>query len=143
MLLFLQKILSASVWGILLTQSDAAIFSLYKIQYYWQISNEAVAEVKALINNDEEQGSLGDIPLLVLTADNLKMKKKQPETYNHFADSQKELSTLSQNSSQKIIENADHFFPIKKPEIVIEELMDFFDKIEADIPAASSSQPHS
>jgi len=71
------------------------------------------------------------------------MKKKQPETYNHFADSQKELSTLSQNSRQKIIENADHFFPIKKPEIVIEELMDFFDKIEENILAASSSQLHS
>jgi len=71
------------------------------------------------------------------------MKKKQPETYNHFAESQKELSNLSQNSRQKIIENADHFFPIKKPEIVIEELQDFFDKIEADILAAPTSQAHS
>jgi len=52
MLLFLQKILSASVWWVLLGQPDAVIFSLDKIQYYWQISNEAVAEVKALINND-------------------------------------------------------------------------------------------
>ncbi len=124
--------------------SPEEIVKLTNMMTYNRVySNEAVAEVKALINNDEEQGSLGDIPLLVLTADNLKMKKKQPETYNHFADSQKELSTLSQNSKQKIIENADHFFPIKKPEIVIEELKDFFDKIEADIPAASSSQPHS
>ena len=103
-------------------------------------SNEAVAEVKALINNDEEQGNLEDIPLLVLTADNQKMKKKQPETYNYFADSQKELSNLSINSDQKIIENADHFFPIKMPEIVIEELQNFFEKIQADILADQTSQ---
>ncbi|WP_176762054.1 alpha/beta fold hydrolase [Natronincola ferrireducens] len=92
-------------------------------------SHEAVEEVKALINNDQEQSTLGDIPVLILTADNLKMKKKQAEIYQYFVNSQKELLTLSSKSRQKIIENADHFFPIKKPDIVIEELLNFLDTL--------------
>jgi len=88
-------------------------------------SREAVEEVKALINNDEELTALGDIPLLTLTADNLEMKKKQPEMYRYFAGSQKELQLLSSKSRQKIISDADHFFPIKKPDIVSEELVAF------------------
>ena len=103
-------------------------------------SNEAVAEVKELINNNEEQNSLGDIPLLVMTADNQKMKKKQPETYNYFADSQKELLTLSIRSRQIIIKDADHFFPIKMPDIIIEELQNFFDLLQADSLTGSSSK---
>ncbi len=88
-------------------------------------SREAVEEVEALINNDEEQITLGDIPLLILTADNLEMKKKQAEMYQYFVSSQKELLALSTNSQQKIIEDAGHFFPIKKPDIVAEELLAF------------------
>jgi alpha/beta superfamily hydrolase len=90
-------------------------------------SREAVEEVNALINTNEELASLSDMPLLVLTADNREMKKKQAEMYQYFVNSQKELLALSSNSRQKIIEDADHFFPIKKPEIVTEELLSFFE----------------
>lgn len=89
-------------------------------------SREAVEEVKALVNNDEGQGTLGDIPLLVLTADNLEMKRKQAEMYRHLANSQAELLALSSKSQQKIVKDADHFFPIKRPDVVTEELLSFF-----------------
>lgn len=92
-------------------------------------SREAVEEVNALINNDEDQITLGDIPLLVLTADNIKMKRKQAEMYQCFVNSQKDLLKLSSRSRQKVVENADHFFPIKKPNIVTEELLDFIDTL--------------
>ena len=89
-------------------------------------SREAVEEVKALINNDEEQGTLGDIPILVLTADNLEMQKKQAEMYQYIVDSQVELLALSSRSRQKIVKDGDHFFLVKKPDVVIEELLSFF-----------------
>jgi alpha/beta superfamily hydrolase len=84
-----------------------------------------VHEVVALINDDTEQGTLGDIPLLVLTADNRKLKEKQPEMYQDFVNSQTDLLALSTRSQQKIIEDADHFFPIKRPDVVTDELQSF------------------
>ncbi len=60
------------------------------------------------------------------------MKKKQPEMCEDFVSSQKKLLSLSSKSQQKIVENEDHFFPIKKPNIVTEELLDFFDTLQAD-----------
>ncbi len=92
-------------------------------------SREAVEEVKALVNHDEEQGTLSSIPLLILTAENLEMQKKQPEVYQYFANSQTELLSLSSESRQKIIQDADHYFPIKKPDVVTEEVLSFFDEL--------------
>lgn len=94
-------------------------------------SKEAVEEVMALIYGDVEKGTLGDIPVLVLTADNEKLKKKQPEMYQDFVNSQTDLLALSTRSQQKIIEDADHFFPIKMPDVVTDELQSFLDAYAA------------
>jgi pimeloyl-ACP methyl ester carboxylesterase len=94
-------------------------------------SKEAVGEVMALIDGNVEKGTLGDIPVLVLTADNEKLKKKQPEMYQDFVNSQTDLLALSTRSQQKIIKDADHFFPIKMPDVVTDELQSFLDAYAA------------
>lgn len=96
-------------------------------------SNEAVEEVKSLVNNnndDDEKSTLGDIPILILTAENIDMKNKKEKLYQDFANSQNDLLKLSSNSQQKIIKDADHFFLIKKPDVVVEELENFLNVVQ-------------
>ncbi len=99
------------------------------IAYNRIYSNEAIEEVQNLIKNGEEEGTLNDTPLLVLTADKLVMKQKQKKLYQDFENSQNDLLKLSSNSRQIIINDADHLFLIKKPNVVIKELQNFLNDI--------------
>jgi pimeloyl-ACP methyl ester carboxylesterase len=75
-----------------------------------------------------EPGSLGDLPLIVLTAPNKTRADDVPkdlnDTFNQiWLDLHKELALLSSNSVHIIIQDSDHFIHHDRPDIVIDAIL--------------------
>jgi pimeloyl-ACP methyl ester carboxylesterase len=75
-----------------------------------------------------EAGSLGDLPLIVLTAPNKSRAEDVPkdlnDTFNQiWLDLHKELALLSSNSTHIIIEDSDHFIHQDRPDLVIDAIL--------------------
>lgn len=88
-------------------------------------SKNTFQETKMWSEFEELDKNLGDIPLLILTADaHIKGNK---EYQRKAADSQEDLLDWSSNSKQVIVDDADHYFLLRKPEIVNENIRDFLD----------------
>lgn len=86
-------------------------------------TRNAWQEIKGLFNNNDLNNGLADIPLLILSAEKT-IKKNQKWLIN-----QENILDLSSNSKKKIIKGVDHMFPIKKPDIVIEEILWFLENM--------------
>ncbi len=75
-----------------------------------------------------EPGSLGNLPLIVLTAPNKTRADDVPkdlnDTFNQiWLDLHKELALLSSNSAHIIIQDSDHFIHHDRPDIVIDAIL--------------------
>jgi len=92
---------------------------IYNKSAHWN----SFQQVKALPKIKELNNDLGNVPLLILTAE------KSNHLDESFQKSQKELLSFSKNSEQKIIKGADHFFPVKNPELVTREIETFIAKM--------------
>ena len=88
---------------------------------------EITAQVRAT-------GSLGDLPLIVLTADSPDDAALQSiglgddfpaaELQRSFNELQTELAALSTNSTQIIVKDSTHAIPLDKPDVVIKAILD-------------------
>lgn len=75
-----------------------------------------------------EAGSLGDLPLIVLTAPNKTRADDVPKDLNDkfnqiWLDLHKKLALLSSNSTHIIIHDSDHFIHHDRPEAVIDAIL--------------------
>jgi pimeloyl-ACP methyl ester carboxylesterase len=79
-------------------------------------------------------GSLGDLPLVVLTA----MQKERPEDFPQdlndifnqiWLDLQEELASMSTNSGHILAEESGHFIQHDQPELVVEAIKGIFQEL--------------
>ena len=81
-----------------------------------------------------EPGSLGDLPLIVLTAPNKTRADDFPVELNDkfnqiWFDLHLELVELSSNSTHIVIEDSDHFIHHDRPEVVIEVILAMIEEV--------------
>ncbi len=81
-----------------------------------------------------EVGSLGDLPLIVLTAPNKTRADDFPKELNDkfnqiWLDLHKELVLLSSNSTHTIIPDSDHFIHRDQPEVVIDAILTMIEEL--------------
>ncbi len=111
----------------------------------WRSAREGVAELKAFSESAAEvaaTGSLGDIPLAVLSHDPNKPSADLPAdlakpTNDAWEQMQEELAHLSTRGTQVIAKNSSHYIQVDRPDIVIDAVR----KIVEQARAAQSVSP--
>jgi pimeloyl-ACP methyl ester carboxylesterase len=107
---------------------------------------ESVAELKAISTSAAQAaatGSLGDMPLVVLSHDPNKPQFELPEDLDKPANDawqqmQLELAHLSTASTHVIAKNSGHYIQLDRPELVIEAVRQTVDRIRGTSPTPPS-----
>lgn len=110
--------------------------------------HEAVQEIKAVSESDKQAasvGSLGDLPLIVLSHDPDKPSSEMPpdlakSTNEAWEKMQEELAHLSSRGVQKIVKNSGHYIQIDQPTAVADAVHDVVSQVRA-AAAPASPQP--
>ena len=113
----------------------------------WQSTREAVAELKAFPESATQAaatGTLGDIPLAVLSHDPDKPSAELPadlakSTNDAWEKMQEELAHLSTRGTQTIAKNSAHYIQIDRPDVVIEAVRSVVDQARAAQPATPTT----
>ncbi len=111
------------------------------VECNFQSAREGVAELKAISESAAQTaatGSLGDMPLVVLSHDPDTPQPDLPEdlvkpTNDAWQQMQEELAHLSTKGKQVIAKNSGHYIQLDRPDLVIEALRSVVDQ---------SRQPH-
>ena len=106
-------------------------------------ARESVAELKAISESAAQTaatGSLGDIPLIVLSHDPDTPQPDLPEvlvepTNDVWQQMQIELAHLSTRGKQVIAKNSGHYIQLNRPDIVIEAVRNIVDQARQAQPA--------
>ena len=109
-------------------------------------AREGVAELKAFSESAAQTaatGTLGDIPLVVLSHDPDKPSAELPAdlakpTNEAWEKMQEELAHLSTRGTQVIAKNSSHYIQSDRPEMVIDAVRSVVDQVRTAQPAASS-----
>jgi pimeloyl-ACP methyl ester carboxylesterase len=102
----------------------------------WQTARESVAEMKAFPESAAQTavaGSLGDIPLAVLSHDPDKPSAELPEdiaksTNDAWEKMQEELSHLSTRGTQVVAKNSGHYIQLDRPDVLIDAIRHVVDE---------------
>lgn len=114
----------------------------------WQTARESVAEMKAFPESAAQAattGSLGDMPLAVLSHDPDKPSAELPEdiakpTNDAWEKMQEELSHLSTRGTQVIAKNSGHYIQLDRPDVVIDAVRRVVDETKQP-PQPAPSKP--
>jgi pimeloyl-ACP methyl ester carboxylesterase len=95
----------------------------------------SVSQDPTMSPNLLEAGSLGDLPLAVLTGMK-KVREGLPEDLNDrfnqiWLDLQTELALMSTNSTHLVLEQSGHFIQQDQPEKVVEVILDLLDEVDS------------
>ncbi len=100
-----------------------------KALFYKTLSNKTNRGALKNINENGktviDNGTLGDIPLIILTAEQNKVSK----AISKWEESQVELKKWSNNSKQEEVEDASHYIHWDKPEVVVERIKELIKSI--------------
>jgi pimeloyl-ACP methyl ester carboxylesterase len=106
-------------------------------------AREGVAEMKAVSESAAQTaaaGSLGDIPLIVISHDPDKPSSELPAdlarpTNQAWEKMQEEMAHLSTRGTQTIAKNSSHYIQLDRPDAVIEAVRKVVDRTHAAVPA--------
>jgi len=112
----------------------------------WQTAREIVAEMKAFSESAAQvaaTGSLGDMPLVVLSHDPDKHSSELPEdiakpTNDAWEKMQEELSHLSTRGTQVVAKNSGHYIQLDRPDVVIDAVRRVVDETKQPVLPASA-----
>src|SRR5580658_3102459 len=112
----------------------------------WHTAAESVAELKAFPESAAQTastGSLGDMPLAVLSHDPDKPSAELPAdiaktTNDAWEKMQEELARLSTRGTQVIAKNSAHYIQIDRPDVVIDAVRSVVGQVRGAQPAAPS-----
>jgi len=112
----------------------------------WQTARESVAEMKAFSESAAQvaaTGSLGDMPLVVLSHDPDKHSSELPEdiakpTNDAWEKMQEELAHLSTLGTQVIARNSGHYIQLDRPDVVIDAVRRVVDETKQSVQPASA-----
>jgi pimeloyl-ACP methyl ester carboxylesterase len=115
----------------------------------WHNAREGVAELKAFPESAAQTaatGSLGDLPLAVLSHDPDKPSADLPAdlarpTNDAWEKMQEELGRLSTRGTQLIAKNSSHYIQIDRPDVVSDAVGNVVQQARAEQPARQSSIP--
>ena len=113
----------------------------------WQTAREGVAELKAFSESAAQTagtGSLGDMPLAVLSHDPDKPSSELPPdlarpTNDAWEKMQEELAHLSTRGSQTIAKNSSHYIQSDRPDLVVDAIRSVVEQARAAQPAPVST----
>lgn len=91
-------------------------------------------EMKVLLENGKEmlkKQSIGDIPLLILTA-GYSIKKGPAGMAEKWDETQQKLLDWSGKSKRLIVDGVGHDLPVKKPEVVVNEILALIERLSAE-----------
>ena len=101
-----------------------------KALFYKTLSNKTNRGALKNINENArtviDSGTLGDTPLIILTAEQDKVNR----AISKWSESQQELKRWSSNSKQEEIEGASHYIHWDKSEIVIERIRELISSVD-------------
>jgi pimeloyl-ACP methyl ester carboxylesterase len=118
------------------------------VECNFHTERERVAEMKAFPVSGAEaaaSGSLGDLPLAVLSHDPDKPSSELPadlaqQTNQAWEKMQEELAHLSTRGTQTIAKNSAHYIQIDRPDVVVEAVRNVVNQVRAAQAAASASR---
>ena len=105
----------------------------------WHTAREGVAEMKAFPESAAQTaaaGSLGDLPLAVLSHDPDKPSAELPAdlanpTNEAWEKMQEEMAHLSTRGTQTVARNSAHYIQIDRPDVVVEAVHNVRDQVRA------------
>jgi pimeloyl-ACP methyl ester carboxylesterase len=114
----------------------------------WRTAREGVSEMKAFSESAAQTaatGSLGDIPLAVLSHDPEKPSSELPPdlarpTNDAWEKMQEELAHLSTRGTQAIAKNSSHYIQIDRPDLVVDAVRDVVEQARAQASPASMAK---
>jgi pimeloyl-ACP methyl ester carboxylesterase len=112
----------------------------------WHTAREGVAELQGFPESAAQTaatGSLGDMPLVVLSHDPDKLSADLPPdlakpTNDAWEKMQEELAHLSTRGTQRIARNSSHYIQMDRPDIVIDAIRNVVEQARAAQPASPS-----
>jgi len=115
----------------------------------WNTAREGVAEMKAFPESAAQAaatGSLGDMPLAVLSHDPDKPSGELPPelakpTNAAWEKMQEELAHLSTRGTQTIAKNSAHYIQNDRPDVVIDAIRKVVEQARANLATSSQSNP--
>jgi pimeloyl-ACP methyl ester carboxylesterase len=96
-------------------------------------SNFEMMDIPAVVEQVRETGSLGDLPVIVLTAENFTVLNSglppdlEQALANLFKEQQARLAALSTNGRQIIVPGAGHNIPRQNPAVVVEAIREILE----------------
>ena len=116
----------------------------------WNSARERLAETKAFSESAKQTanaGSLGDMPLAVLSHDPDRLYSELPpdiarSTNQEWEKMQEELAHLSTRGTQTISKNSSHYIQFDNPELVISTVRNIVEQVRDSQPPAASSATH-
>ena len=116
----------------------------------FQSMREVIAEFKSVKESAAQTaatGSLGDMPLAVLSHDPDKPSSELPADLakpvnDAWEKMQEEMAHLSTRGTQTIAKNSSHYIQIDRPEVVIDAVRGVVEQARAAQPVSSSSKPN-
>jgi len=116
----------------------------------FQSMREVIAEFKSVKESAAQTaatGSLGDMPLAVLSHDPDKPSSELPADLakpvnDAWEKMQEEMAHLSTRGTQTIAKNSSHYIQIDRPDVVIDAVRGVVEQARAAQPVSSSSKPN-
>ena len=116
----------------------------------WNSAREQVAEMKAFRESSAQTaatGSLGDIPLAVISHDPEKLHSELPpdiarSTNREWEKMQEELAHLSTRGTQTISKNSSHYIQFDNPELVISTIRNIVQQVRNSQTSVAASVAH-
>jgi len=117
------------------------------IECNFHTAREGVKEMKAFPESAAEaaaSGSLGDLPLIVLSHDRDKPSVELPSdlvnpTNDAWEEMQEEMAHLSTRGTQSIVKNSAHYIQFDRPDAVIDAVNDVVTQVRTN--TASAARP--
>jgi len=107
----------------------AKVVRLSEMMFYQRAATrEGLGEIKELLNGEDLNLTLGSLPLLVISAEHAELQKTSKAEYQGLMDYHRRLASLSAAGRQVVLKDADHLFPIFRPDETAAQISRFLDE---------------
>ncbi len=118
------RIIPVFVWMKHLGHYPEEIVKVSRIMFCTR-GKSSLDEFRRLYRRTPAYPDLGNLPVLVLTAEHAKLKAKKPELHEQMLAHHRMLSELSSRGAHRILPGTDHSFPLTHPDEVTRCIEEF------------------
>ena len=125
------RIIPVFVWMKQLGHYPEEIVKVSRLMFCTR-GKSSLDEFRRLYRRTPAYPDLGNLPVLVLTAEHAKLKAKRPELHNRMLEHHRMLAGLSIRGSHHVLPGTDHSFPLTHPDEVTRCIEEFISTCDED-----------